>query len=126
MTKKSKDGTLSTKDNADKKNSKAHPKEADVLGKMKKLLGLNKTRFHPHANERMAQRSIIFYEVLQALSNGKYVPERDRFSIDYESWQYTIEGKTTDGKELRIGISFEENVKTGERLLVITVIDLEK
>ena len=36
MTKKSKDGTLSTKDNADKKSSRAHPKEADVLVKMKK------------------------------------------------------------------------------------------
>lgn len=65
MTKKPKDGTLSTRKPADK--SKAHIlKEKNVAKKMKGLLGLNKIRFSEHANKRMGERNIIDYEVRQA------------------------------------------------------------
>ncbi len=116
MTKKFNSGTNSTK--------LVLQKEINVLLTVHRLLHLKKVRFLSHANQRMRQRNIIFYEVLQALVNGKYIPAKDRFSFDYNLWQYCIEGKTRDGKKLRIGISFEMRLKTEELLLVITVIDL--
>lgn len=124
MTKKPKSGTLSTKRHSDKKNKV--DKESDVLGKMKELLGKNKIRFLPHANKRMSERNIIDYEVRQSLSNGKHDASRDRYNEDHQSWSYSIEGKTTDGRVLRIGIGFEIVKETHERLLVITVTDPAK
>lgn len=123
MTKKPKGGTLSTMSSSDKKKS---PKEAEVAKKMKGLLGLNKIRFLPHANDRMGERNILDYEVRQALSNGRHEPKKDRYSKDWSNWEYCIEGKTLDNRHLRIGISFETSDTTGEKLLVITVIDLSK
>lgn len=119
MTKRSPHGTLSTRGNADKK------KERDVLGKARELIGKKRYHFHPHANERMGQRGVIFYEVLQVLGSGVHRPAKDRFSRTHETWEYSIEGKTLDKRSLVVGISFE-NDKSGERLLVITVIDPKK
>lgn len=119
MTTNKRYGTISTRGSSDK-NERAS-KESDVIGKMHSLLGSNKVRVLDHANRRMAQRNIIYYEVLQALSNGKYDPQRDRFSKDHQCWNYSIEGKTNDGRPIRVGISFE-TVGKGEKLLVITVI----
>ncbi len=125
MTRKNRYGTLSTIGVADKKKSPQPPKEADVTTKMKTLLGLNKVTFLNHANERMAERNVIYYEVLQALYNGKHDPKRDRYSDDHKAWEYSIEGKTCDQRALRIGIGFETTTR-GELLLVITVIDPSK
>lgn len=122
MTKKPKSGTLGTRGAADKKGSKS-AKDTDVVARMIGLLGLNRVRIHPHANQRMSARNVIYYEVLQALSVGKHVPSKDRFSVDHNSWEYCIEGKTLDKRLLRLGISFEMDNKTQDRLLVITVID---
>lgn len=124
VTRKPTRGTLSTKEDTDKKDRPA--KQDDLLKKMKELLGLNKIRFHSHANKRMGERNVLDYEVRQALSNGKHQPSKDRFSEEHQSWEYSIEGKTIDKRLLRIGISFEQDLSTGERLLVITVIDPRK
>lgn len=125
MTKKPKGGTLSTRASSDKRTDSngRKAKEVNVLGKMKELLGVNKVRFHSHANKRMGERNVLDYEVRQALSNGRHDPARDRYSLEHESWEYSIEGKTLDKRQLRIGISFEIVQGSSERLLVITVIE---
>ncbi len=93
---------------------------------MKTLLRLNKIRISGHANTRMGERGIIYFEVLQALSSGRHSPKRDRFSYDFQSWEYSFEGVTKDGRNLRIGISFEIVTKNTEKLLIVTVIDPKK
>lgn len=124
MAKKSKSGTLSTKSSADK--GKRQPKEANASKKMKQLLGLNKVRGHPHANKRMGERKVLYYEVLQALVAGVHEPKKDRYSDDHESWEYSFLGNTTDKRRLRIGVAFEMDLKSNERLLIVTVIDPDK
>ncbi|MGE3756292.1 MAG: DUF4258 domain-containing protein [Pseudobdellovibrionaceae bacterium] len=121
MTKKPKDGTLSTRGSSDK-----NPKEKDVTTKMRALWQVNKIRVHSHANTRMSQRKILYPEILQALGNAKHEPAKDRYSIEHENWEYSFLGKTIDKRELRIGIAFEVDHKTNERLLIITVIDPNK
>jgi hypothetical protein len=121
MTKKHKHGTLSTVGFFAKETK--HLKENNVIGKMKQLLGARKIRMSSHANQRMGERNILYFEVLQSLSSGKHDPKRDRFNREFNSWDYSIEGKTVDNRELRIGICFEVDEKTGERLLILTVID---
>lgn len=126
MTKKSISGTLSTKAHTDKKNIAKPSKEAAVLKKAMSLHGAGKLRIHPHANERMGQRNIIEYELLQALSSARHIPAKDRFSSEHGSWEYCLQGKTLDGRPLRMGVTFEKDSKTNEYLLVITVIDITR
>lgn len=123
MTKKITSGTLSTKKNADKKSTRP-PKENDVLKKMQGLHNAGKLRIHPHANQRMGERNVIYYEVLQALSKAIHQASKDRFSEEHQTWEYSMEGKTIDSKKLRIGIAFESDHRTGDRVLVVTVIDI--
>jgi hypothetical protein len=120
MTNKPRYGTLGTTKNSD--SNRRAGREAHVVEKMKVLLGSNKVRFSRHANHRMSERNVIDYEVRQALNSGRHDPGRDRFSEDWDSWEYSIEGLTRDGRRLRIGISFEV-LQNGERLLIVTVID---
>ncbi len=126
MTKKIAYGTLSTKQHTDKKTKHAAkpPKEKDVLKKLLALHGAGKLRIHPHANLRMGERNVIYFEVLQALSKASHQPAKDRFSEEHQTWEYSMEGKTLDSKLLRIGIAFESDQRTGERVLVVTVIDI--
>ncbi len=122
MTKKPKSGTLSTSGDADKKLSET-AKDPNVLGEVARLVGLNKVRVLRHANERMGERNVIYFELLQALAKAKRDSARDRYSDEFKSWQYSLEGKTKDDRLLRIGVSFETVKGTNERLLVVTVID---
>ncbi len=124
MAKKVESGTLSTKASADK--ATRAPKETGALTKMKHLLGLNRVRVHSHANTRMGERKVIYFEVLQALGKSSHEPKRDRYSEVHASWEYSFIGTTLDKRRLRIGIAFEFDQKSNERLLIITVIDPDK
>lgn len=126
MTRKLNSGTLSTRRTADKKKTvSAKPaKEADVQGKARSLHGKGKLRISSHANQRMAERKVIHYELLQAFSNSQHEPSKDRFSAEHNTWEYSFVGKTIDNRKLRIGVAFELDHKTNERLLVVTVIDI--
>ena len=128
MTKKIGRGTLSTRRTVDNrsKGTVPLPKEVNVLKKMLHLHGLGKVRIHPHANQRMGERNVIYFEVLQALSKARHQASKDRFNYDYQSWEYSLEGKTLDSRSLRIGVAFEKDPNSNERLLVITVIDINE
>jgi hypothetical protein len=87
-------------------------------------LTLNKVRFSSHALARMAERKIIYYEIQQALWVGKHDAKRDRYALKFQSWEYSVEGYTKDRRHLRIGVSFETLSKNGERLIIVTAINL--
>jgi hypothetical protein len=74
-----------------------------------------------HATQRQAERSITRPEYLHALLNGYHEKRKDKFEEIYNSWNYSIRGKTIDARVLRIVVSFDEN-----NMLIITAIDLSK
>jgi hypothetical protein len=47
--------------------------------------------------------------------------KKDEFKEDHKLWNYSIRGKTIDGKSLRVALSFDKS-----NMLIITVIDLSK
>jgi len=73
-----------------------------------------------HANQRLQERSVTRQEVKQILSNGHHEKSKDLFDETYNSWNYSIKGKTIDKRSLRVIVSFENS------MLIITVIDLSK
>ncbi|MNL50545.1 hypothetical protein D3C87_1735710 [compost metagenome] len=101
-------------------------KEADVVGKVKLLVALGHYHFLRHARQRMRQRRVNIYELLQVLERCEHKTHRDRFSHQFQMWQYTVEGRTIDGRKIRLGLTFDEAKGAGARLLIVTVIPLQR
>ncbi len=75
----------------------------------------------PHAIARQAQRLISIPDIIQVLITGWHETKNDKYSKEFEEWNYAIRGKTVDNRVLRIITSFNE-----KNILVITVIDLKR
>ncbi|PCJ64433.1 MAG: hypothetical protein COA73_03985 [Candidatus Hydrogenedentota bacterium] len=69
----------------------------------------------------MAERDILIYELIEVLGSGRNVKKHDRWDNHYLEWNYAIEGKTIDGRKLRVIVA----LKKGTMTLVITAFELE-
>ncbi|MFZ0565700.1 MAG: DUF4258 domain-containing protein [Chlamydiales bacterium] len=74
-----------------------------------------------HAIERKAERNITLPEIIHVLRTGRHEKSKDHFEEAFNAWNYAIHGKTIDGLELRVIVSFEEE----RDLLIITAFYLE-
>jgi hypothetical protein len=72
-----------------------------------------------HAMTRQVERSIARLEILYVLKHGYHEPAKDRYDKTYKAWNYSMRGKTIDGEELRVIISFDT-----VGLLIITAITI--
>ena len=97
------------------------PKISNLLALVRDKLEAGKYRYVGHANERLQQRKITRLEVKQALKSGHHEKRKDEFKEEQKTWNYSIRGKTIDGRNLRVALSFDKN-----NMLIITVIDLDK
>lgn len=77
--------------------------------------------YSSHANLRLKERAIIKPEVEFVLSHGRHEARKDRFNTEFDSWDYSIRGRTLDGRNLRIIVALLK-----PNLLVITAIDLDQ
>jgi hypothetical protein len=75
-----------------------------------------------HAIKRKAERNITLPEIIHVLRTGKYEKSKDYFEEAFNAWNYAIRGKTIDGFELRVIVSFDEERK----LLIITAFYLDR
>ncbi|HRD70354.1 MAG TPA: DUF4258 domain-containing protein [Legionella sp.] len=85
--------------------------------------------FVPHAQQRMLERCILEIDVINILkgisgyersrNKLKDIYEAQYIHEDAEDWKYCIEGKTIDGKKVRIIITFAEDL-----MPIITVINI--
>jgi len=55
------------------------------------------------------------------LGSGRNVKKHDRWDNHYLEWNYAIEGKTIDGRKLRVIVA----LKKGPMTLVVTAFELE-
>jgi hypothetical protein len=63
-------------------------------------------------------------DVKVVLKTGWHEKARDRYEDEFSAWSYAVRGKSTDGRALRVVISFETD-EQGELLLLVTTIDLD-
>jgi hypothetical protein len=96
------------------------PKKLDLLKSIQAKISSGKVRYSAHANERMLERGIIKPEVEYVLKAGHHNKKKDQFNETEKEWDYAIEGKTVDGKKLRIVVTLVD-----PNLLVVTAIDLD-
>ncbi len=86
------------------------------------LAGLGKIRCSSHACAQMRERKIYHAEIKYVLMNASINPDQGRTRVEpeHKSPSYAFEGKTWEGRRLRIVAA------VSELLRVITVIDLDK
>ena len=107
-----------------KKKPKRPAKRANLLDVVREKIAADEYRDTRHtADERRPQRDISLEEVLQVLDAGHHEPAKDRYEAGYRSWSYAIEGKTVDGRELRIVVAFDE---ADDSLVFVTTRDLDE
>lgn len=73
-----------------------------------------------HALERLNERAISLRDVNYVLIRGYHEKQKTSFDSVFQTWKYSIRGKTMDGLEVRVIVSFVE------MMAIITVIRLEK
>ena len=73
-----------------------------------------------HALERINERAISLKDVGHVLTRGYHEKQKTTFDSVFQTWKYSIRGKTMDGLDVRVIVSFVET------MAIITVIRLEK
>lgn len=96
------------------------PKICNLLEAIRKCIKEGRYRDTRHAFQRQVKRDITRSEVLHVLRTGFHEARKDKFDTAHEAWNYSIRGKTVDGKGMRVVVSFDENM-----MLIITAISLE-
>jgi hypothetical protein len=74
-----------------------------VHTRIKALLETGDTRFRGHGLERMQERGIDVTDVEYVLKFGRIVDH----SCPSDRWRYVLEGKTVEGKKLRIVVEID-------------------
>tara|TARA_Y100000768_G_scaffold70167_1_gene49419 strand:+ start:653 stop:991 length:339 start_codon:yes stop_codon:yes gene_type:complete len=80
--------------------------------------------FTPHSQKRAQERrNVSELQVIRILkSKTKYhEKKKDEFKEEFNTWNYSIRGKTVDSENVRIAVSFDEN-----NMLIVTVINLDE
>lgn len=101
--------------------SKKPKKIENLLGRIRNCLSSGTYRDTFHAIERKAERNITLPEIIHVLKTGRHEKSKDHFEEVFNTWNYAIRGKTIDGLELRVIVSFDEE----RDLLIITAFYLE-
>lgn len=98
---------------------KRPPKIDSLYEKIQNCLKKHRYRQSRHAMERVDRRNITFFDVLYVLENGCREEAKDSYDEAFQSWKYSIRGKTVEAIDLRVIISINE-----ENMIIITVVNL--
>ena len=97
-------------------------KHPDVLPRSRERIHQGRFRDTRHTIERRQVRDITILEIRQVIDSGYHEKSKDEYKLEWKAWNYALRGRTIDGRELRVAVSFDvEDV-----LLIITAIDLDK
>jgi hypothetical protein len=94
----------------------------NVLEVIKSCVEEGRYQLTIHAEERMIERAVTLPEVLHVLRSGWHERKKDRYSDEFEDWDYAIRSQTNDKRSIRIAVAVEEL----SNVVVITVIDLDQ
>ncbi len=75
-------------------------------------------RLTKHAAEEQAKDKIDLQDTLHVLMTGTHESDKTQFNNKFQNWRYAIRGKTEDLKEVRVIISFSQE------MMIVTVIGL--
>jgi len=103
------------------RNASRVQKHQDVLGLVRDSVRRGRYLDTRHGLARMKERQVTLPELLYVLLHGRHEKRKDEFKADFNAWNYAIRGRTVDGRELRVCVSFDVEIQ----MLIITAIDLD-
>lgn len=93
-----------------------------IMDKIEECVEQDRYTFTFHALERQKERFISLAEIVHVLKNGYEERSKTVFDENYNTWNYSIRGKTIrDELDVRIIVALDEN-----QVLIITVMYVEK
>jgi hypothetical protein len=96
------------------------PKIPDLLEVVRERATSGNYLLLEHARDRGEERGITEPEWLYVLKHGYHEKRKDQFDDFHRAWAYSIRGKTVDGRDLRVVVSFDED----PTMLIVTLIEL--
>lgn len=100
------------------KKATKRPKIENLLNVVRQCIDTGKYLDTIHASKRKTQRQITLLEICQVLTKGRHEKSKDWWEEKYAAWNYAVRGKTVDGRELRVIVSFDEKL-----MLLITAFE---
>lgn len=96
---------------------KKTPKIKNLLEKIKDCIEQKRYTHTEHAHVRQKERTITLAEVTHVLLTGYEEKSKTRFDERYNTWNYSIRGKTNiDKSDVRVIVAFDDL-----GMLIITV-----
>lgn len=77
-----------------------------------------KYRLTKHAAEEQAKDEIDIQDTLHVLKTGWHEKNKTTFNNKFQAWKYAIRGKTEESKDVRVIISFSDE------MMIVTVMEL--
>ena len=88
---------------------------------LKEAVTLGHLLFSEHSLLRLKERKILKTEVEFILKNGFHEKRKDKFNEKFNDWDYSIRGRTLDGRTLRVIIAVIK-----PNIFVVTAIELNE
>ncbi len=79
-----------------------------------------------HSKDRQRERFVTFPEIIEVLTTGWHEKVKDKWKEEYNTWNYSIRGKTLDSAELRVPVFFDDKNPEYTYFGVVTVVKLNK
>ena len=97
----------------------------DVHQLLKNAIKYNRVSLSRHADERMKERNITWFEVLETLEKGWNERRKDQFDEKHNQWvyaiRYNLKVSTKEQRRLRIPVAFIDS-----STIVVTTIDIDR
>lgn len=93
------------------------PQLKTLLKTVRECVQHERYRFSNHALQRLSERKVDLQDVIYVLKHGSHDQARDTWDVHYQTWNYSIVGKTVDQKNLRIVVNVDASF-----VVIITVI----
>lgn len=77
-----------------------------MLKRVRECLEKGNLRYFPHAEQRLDERRLDKADVRYVLQHGRHEKRKDEYKAEYGTWNYAIRGKTIDGKDVRVAVTF--------------------
>ncbi len=92
----------------------------NLLEKIRRCIESENYILTKHAIERQKMRLISLKDAIYVLTHGVHEKNKTSFDTVFQTWKYSIRGKTIDGFDIRVIVAFDEG------MVVVTVIRLNK
>ncbi len=93
-----------------------------LLAKIRLCIESDQYKLSRHFLQRQKERQVTLAEALHVLRHGYHDASKDEWDNRFQSWKYAIQGRSLEGRQLCIAITFFQK----ENMLLLTTYEVKK